>query len=1131
MVPKMSEPPNKSDLSNSAPQETRSIHPNQQREATGSKVGPFVLLQKIGEGGMGTVWVAEQTRPVKRRVALKLIRADLRSSETMRRFEAERQALALMDHNNIAKVLDAGETSGGIPYFAMEFIKGIPITKYCDEMRVDMRERLRLFVQVCDAVQHAHQKGIIHRDLKPSNILVAMQDGVPTPKIIDFGVAKALHQKLSDKTMYTEIGQMIGTLEYMSPEQAELSALDVDTRADIYSLGVILYELCTGSTPISSERIRSAGILGAIRLIKEDEPMRPSTRLSQTHSSLRNASNSRREDPRRLVAQLRGEVDWIILKTLEKDRTRRYDSAIGLGNDIRRFLNNEPVQARPASTAYLIKKLVHRHRAIAIGVLCCFSVLILGVIGTTYGLISAEQARKEAVKQREVAIEQKQAAEKQQTIAIEQQNLAITAKEDAERQKSQVIEQNSKISDLNSRMRSLLDSFISQNMIDMLARQASLDAGQKGVLNSILQQYEQIIESDDNENQSNYELALMYDRIGAMHQRIKNYKASRVALEKAIETWRRMISVAPNDQDSKVRLAVSLMSYGIALQFERMPVEAEKSFLESAALYESLLDFRNGDTVLMRRHSQVLSNLANHYSSRSELHKCLEIQLKCIEANRQIVELEPNNFDFQDALGWCLWASVSNLNKRSEFSRSEELAREAVEIFRTLVQKSPQTSLYRSNLTRSLNALGETLYYRESYDEAERVFQESIPHSRLLISKYPGVVEHRSRMCDDLAYLGHLALRKGDQDEVQLRVDEGVSIITSIEDGAITHDVQHEMSNLVVKLGSLAIQANLHEQAYRLFSSAAKVVTSSSEKPTVSVWMAYCLVRMDRIDDALREMPELAELDSQPADVIYNAACVYSVAFKKRPEDSSLRSFAESFLIRSIQRGYSELTNIPSDPDLEAIRDGDSFRLWVLEYPQLSKLIEEGSFRTAAEIIKRLERDETPAFGLFLCLHLAVIAKLESNEELTAYVRTKLMRTFPAVKNDFGCDRALKCGLLIGMNPKSTDLARFATQLEEKLETPTWGAYYALSASWAQLVQGDYAAAIEIASKRYPNEKTALRLSKDWVAVQALDAIGNVAEAKRLREQTLKTKTEFQTSLKTENLIDLDWLFFSAMTK
>ncbi len=355
----MSEIPDRSELRKSSPQETRSIHLGQQREATGSKIGPFVLLQKIGEGGMGTVWVAEQTRPVKRRVALKLIRADLRSSETIRRFEAERQALALMDHNNIAKVLDAGETSDGIPYFAMEFIKGIPITKYCDEMRVEMRERLRLFVQVCDAVQHAHQKGIIHRDLKPSNLLVAMQDGVPTPKIIDFGVAKALHQKLSDKTMYTEIGQMIGTLEYMSPEQAELSALDVDTRADIYSLGVILYELCTGSTPISSERIRSAGILGAIRLIKEDEPMRPSTRLSQTHSGLSNTSSSRREDPRRLVAQLKGELDWIILKTLEKDRTRRYESAVGLGNDIRRFLNNEPVHARPANTSYLIKKLIH----------------------------------------------------------------------------------------------------------------------------------------------------------------------------------------------------------------------------------------------------------------------------------------------------------------------------------------------------------------------------------------------------------------------------------------------------------------------------------------------------------------------------------------------------------------------------------------------------------------------------------------------------------------------------------------------------------------------------------------------------------------------------------------------------
>ena len=251
-------------------------------EAVGTKIGPYKLVQQLGEGGMGTVWVAEQTEPVKRRVALKLIKPGLDSAQVIRRFEAERQALALMDHTNIAKVLDAGTTAAGRPYFVMELVKGVPITRYCDELQLPLRERLELFVPVCQAIQHAHQKGIIHRDIKPSNVLVCMQDGKPVPKVIDFGVAKALHQRLTNESMYTEIGQLIGTLEYMSPEQAELSALDIDTRADVYALGVLLYELLTGTTPLDKSRLRNAAFAELLRMIKEEEPPRPSTRLTES---------------------------------------------------------------------------------------------------------------------------------------------------------------------------------------------------------------------------------------------------------------------------------------------------------------------------------------------------------------------------------------------------------------------------------------------------------------------------------------------------------------------------------------------------------------------------------------------------------------------------------------------------------------------------------------------------------------------------------------------------------------------------------------------------------------------------------------------------------------------------------
>jgi serine/threonine protein kinase/tetratricopeptide (TPR) repeat protein len=361
-------------------------------ERPGTQLGPYKLIEQIGEGGMGSVWMAQQVAPVKRLVAVKLIKAGMDSKQVIARFEAERQALALMDHPNIARVLDAGTTEAGRPYFVMDLVKGVAITKYCDDHHLTPQQRLELFVPVCQAVQHAHQKGIIHRDIKPSNVLVALYDGKPVSKVIDFGVAKAAGQSLTDKTLVTGFGAIVGTLEYMSPEQAEANQLDIDTRSDIYSLGVLLYELLAGSTPFSKKDLEKAGMLEMLRVIREQEPSKPSTKLS-TADGLPTLAANRGTEPAKLTKLLRGELDWIVMRALEKDRARRYETANGFAADVQRYLAGESVQAVPPSAGYRLRKFVRRNKGPAVAAATVLLTLLGGIAGTSVGLVRAERAR------------------------------------------------------------------------------------------------------------------------------------------------------------------------------------------------------------------------------------------------------------------------------------------------------------------------------------------------------------------------------------------------------------------------------------------------------------------------------------------------------------------------------------------------------------------------------------------------------------------------------------------------------------------------------------------------------------------------------------------------------------------
>jgi hypothetical protein len=396
-------------------------------EKPGDQIGHYKIREQIGEGGCGMVYVAEQTEPVRRRVALKVIKLGMDTRNVIARFEAERQALAMMDHPNIARVLDAGATETGRPYFVMELVRGIRITEYCDQNHLNTAARLGLFVQVCHAVQHAHQKGVIHRDLKPSNILVTLHDGVPVPKVIDFGIAKATEGRLTDLTVYTELHQFIGTPAYMSPEQAEMSGLDIDTRSDIYSLGVLLYELLTGRTPFDPQELIRSGLDQMRRTIREQEPLRPSTRLSTLlDADLTAVAKRHGSEPPRLVHLIRGDLDWIVMKALEKDRTRRFETANSLAADLQRFLSNEPVEARPPTSWYRFQKLVRRNKTVVGAAAAIMTALVIGLGLSLYLFV---QERK-ALRLEKAALARAVAAERQQALLREQaeKGLAIERK-------------------------------------------------------------------------------------------------------------------------------------------------------------------------------------------------------------------------------------------------------------------------------------------------------------------------------------------------------------------------------------------------------------------------------------------------------------------------------------------------------------------------------------------------------------------------------------------------------------------------------------------------------------------------------------------------------------------------------
>jgi serine/threonine protein kinase/Flp pilus assembly protein TadD len=630
-------------------------------EGPSTVIGPYKLLQQIGEGGMGVVFMAEQTAPIERIVALKIIKPGMDTRQVIARFEAERQALALMDHPNIAKVLDAGATAAGRPYFVMELVKGVPITRYCDDKRLSLRQRLELLLPVCQAVHHAHQKGVIHRDIKPSNVPVTEYDNHAVPKVIDFGVAKATAQKLTERTMFTEFGQVLGTFEYMSPEQAKLNQLDIDTRSDIYSLGVVLYELLTGVTPFEGKRLHGAAFDEMLRIIREEDPPKPSTRITSSESLSSIAAN-RGAEPARLSRDVRGELDWIVMKCLEKDRNRRYETANGLVRDIERYLHDEPVQACPPSAAYRFGKFARRNKVAFGAAAAGLAMLLLLVAGlaTSNRLIAAQRAQADAQRQR----------------AEENLLRARVAVRDI-----------------------MFDAAMGHGEWSQLPPSLRNKFTEKTVAF-----YESLLNEESTSPSMQYETAVGYRSLALLHLTSKDYQQAEKFVRRAIAILDRLVSDDPETIEYRQQLAYSQYLLGSALRRSERLAAAETPLRKSAELYEKLIAEK--------------PDVAGYYN---ELAPCFAALINVLKAQGASAELPKINQRFfkvlaaaselqQSAAGYLDLARAANSHGSS--SIAERAARRAVEL-------EPKNYILYSTLSIALTRQGK-------FDEAIAASREAV---------------------------------------------------------------------------------------------------------------------------------------------------------------------------------------------------------------------------------------------------------------------------------------------------------------------------------------------------------------------------------------------------------------------
>jgi serine/threonine protein kinase len=701
-------------------------------EGSASRIGPYRLLQKIGEGGMGVVYLAEQEEPVKRRVALKIIKAGMDSSRVLARFEAERQALAMMDHPNIARVLDAGTTEAGRPHFVMELVRGIPITKFCDQEHLTPKERLELFIPVCHAVQHAHQKGVIHRDIKPSNVLIGLYDGKPVPKVIDFGVAKATAQKLTERTMFTEVGQIVGTLEYMAPEQAELNNLDIDTRADIYSLGVILYELLTGSPPFTAQQLRSATLTEMLRMIREEEPPKPSAKLSSSDELLSIAAR-RKLEPKKLTKLVHGELDWIVMKCLEKERGRRYETASALAADVQRYLHDEPVQACPPSVAYKLRKYARKHRKAFLVAGGFAALLLLGIIVSTWQAVRATLAE-------QVAVYERDRAEENFMLAREAVDQSFTQISESPQLKAHGLE---------------------KLRLALLAQAKSY--------------YERFVQAESGRAEVNAELGRAYLRLaeitadtGERHRAIEYYQRAREVFEQLAEQ-------APDETAYRDGLANVLSVLAENYRMVRWIPEAKSAWETAVSIREKLAGEQPESLTYRYRWAVSLRELGEFYSLEIDKNRSEQLLQKALSLCEALVQADPRNADYRYALARTLSAlaylqSWTNLQKEAEATFDKALNQ-----YQALLHESPDVLEYLQWQGATYQDLASLLTNVRKPNEARRAVEKALTIRERLALEHPDVVRYSQELADTRVINAVTLAQLGDYVQASAQTDEALA--------------------------------------------------------------------------------------------------------------------------------------------------------------------------------------------------------------------------------------------------------------------------------------------------------------------------------------------------------------------